>query len=324
MKALVWDGQAAALLDRDVPTPGPGEALVQVLLAGICNTDLEIARGYMNFRGVLGHEFVGRVVEGPAAWQGARVVCEINFACGACEACERGLERHCPARRVLGIQGADGAFAEFVCVPIANLHRVPDPLQDEAAVFCEPLAAAFEILEQVGAGPETRCRVYGDGKLGVLVAQVLQSTGAQVEVVGRHETKLATLRALGIATRLAKPADGSGARDLVDLSVEATGSPEGLRMAIAGTRPRGTLVLKSTVAERHRVDLAAIVIHEISIVGSRCGPFAPALRALAEGRVTVAPLISERISLSRAPEALERAAQRGVLKVLLDCRSGLP
>ena len=303
--------------DRPDPEPSRDDALVRVRRAGVCNTDLEIARGYMGFRGILGHEFTGVVEAGPAEWLGTRVVGEINFACGACEACRRGLGRHCPARRVMGIQDADGAFAERVAVPVRNLHRVPGAVDDDEAVFAEPLAAAFEILEQVPVSPGKRCLVLGDGKLGLLAAQVLAGTGARVRAVGHSATKLAHLDGLGVETLLASELRPEAER--ADVVVEATGSATGFSAAVAATRPRGTLVLKSTVAERSCVDLAPIVIHEISVVGSRCGPFPPALSALAERSVRVSPLVSERFPLARADVALRRAGEPGVLKVLIEC-----
>ncbi|MEM7409691.1 MAG: alcohol dehydrogenase catalytic domain-containing protein [Myxococcota bacterium] len=314
MLALTLDGNTTRVEERPPPEPGEGEALVRVAWAGVCNTDLELARGYMGFQGVLGHEFVGQVEAGPDGWRGRRVVGEINFACGRCDACARGLGRHCPTRRVMGIQDADGALAEYVAVPVANLHAVPDTVSDTQAVFTEPLAAAFEILEQVTVEPGASCVVLGDGKLGLLVAQVLASAGADVLAVGHHPEKLALLEARGIRSRLAR----DWSPEPTDLVVEATGSAAGFRAAIAATRPRGTLVLKSTVADEIATDLAPLVIHEIQVVGSRCGPFAPALEALRDGRVDVEPLIHARLPLARANEALARAAERDVLKVLVE------
>ena len=313
MRALAWDGREARVVDRPAPRPAEGVAVVDVLLAGVCNTDLEIARGYLDFRGVLGHELVGVVREGPDGWRGLRVVAEINFACGRCATCARGLGRHCPARTVMGIAGADGAIAEQVAVPVANLHAVPDAVPDEAAVFAEPLAAAFEILEQVHVRPRTSAVVLGDGKLGLLCAQALHQAGARVLAVGRHEDKLAILRARGIETALASAWAGEPA----EMVVEATGTAAGFAAAVRATLPRGTLILKSTVADRAEVDLAPLVIHEITVVGSRCGSFEPALRALASGSVDVRPLISAKVPLERADEALREAARPGVLKVLV-------
>ena len=312
MRALLFDGTAARVADLPRPAADAATAVVRVHLAGICNTDLELIKGYMGFRGVLGHEFVGTVADGPAAWSGRRVVGEINFACGQCATCLRGLGRHCPTRRVMGILNADGAFAEYVAVPLANLHAVPDEVADATAVFTEPLAAAFEILEQVRVEPAMECTVLGDGKLGLLVAQVLARAGARVLAVGKHDEKLALLRRRGIeTTRLER-----WNRARADLVVEATGSPAGLALAIAATRPRGTLVMKSTVAEPVALNLAPLVIDEISVVGSRCGRFEPALQALADGSVEVGSLIGARRPLGA--EALREAAQPGALKVLIE------
>ena len=297
-----------------VPEVDAETALVRVRLAGVCNTDLELTRGYMGFRGVLGHEFVGVVADGPAAWRGRRVVGEINFGCGRCDACARGLARHCPTRRVMGILNADGAFAEYVAVPLANLHAVPDGVADEAAVFAEPLAAAFEIVEQVRIAPGQRCVVLGDGKLGLLAAQVLAQAGARVLAVGKHPAKLAILARRGIETVRLDAWD----RARADVVVEATGSAAGLALAVAATRPRGILVLKSTVAAPAAFNPAPLVIDEITVVGSRCGPFEPALNALAAGTVDVTGLIAARHSLCDGVAALRHAAQPGLLKVLIE------
>lgn len=321
MRALCIDGSSLALREHETPQLETGRAIVRMRIAGVCNTDLEIARGYMGFAGVLGHEGVGEVAEGPSEWVGKRVVSEINFACGNCPACQQDLGRHCPARQVMGILGADGTFAEYVSVPVANLHTVPEHIDDEHASFVEPLAAAFEVIEQLGEVAGQRAIVFGDGKLGLLVAQVLDEAGARVLAVGRHADHLALLSGRGIETREARefrPGDEPRA----DLVVEATGSASALAGAIAATRPRGKLVLKTTVAESLQIDLAPIVIDEIQIVGSRCGPFAPAIEALRTGAIDVTGLIEEKFPLSRAPEALERAAQRGSRKMLIDCQNG--
>jgi threonine dehydrogenase-like Zn-dependent dehydrogenase len=315
VRALRWDGTRLALA-RDVvlAARGPGEAVVRVHLAGICRTDVEITRGYLDFRGTPGHEWVGHVeAADDAAWIGARVVGEINLACGTCSTCQAGLARHCPTRRVTGIVGADGAIAEWLTVPASVLHRVPGGMPDREAVFTEPLAAAWEIVEQLGtvAGAETV--VLGDGKLGLLAAQVLGAAGARVRLAGRHAEKLTRARALGIHT--GEPARGA------DLVVDATGSPDGLVAALTLVRPRGTVVLKTTVAVEHRLALAAAVIDEVTIVGSRCGPFAPALAALADGRVAVAPLIDAVYPLDDAVAAVARAASPGTLKVLVDTQA---
>jgi threonine dehydrogenase-like Zn-dependent dehydrogenase len=312
VRALRWDGARLALA-RDIPdpVPGPGEALVRVHLAGICRTDIEITRGYLGFRGTPGHEWVGQVVAAPdPAFVGARVVGEINLACGTCPTCRADLGRHCPTRRVLGIVGADGALADLIAIPATNLHRVPDHVPDLEAVFTEPLAAAHEILDQVPAVAGARVVVLGDGKLGLLVAQVLQSAGAKVLLAGRHDEKLSRARALGVRT--GEPEPGA------DMVVDATGAPDGLRSALALVRPRGTVVLKTTIAGEHGLDLAAAVINEVTLVGSRCGRFAPALEALAAGRISVAPLVDAVYPLDDAPDAFRRATMAGTLKVLVD------
>ena len=314
MNALVYDGTMRLIRDYPKPTRGVGDALIRVRVAGICATDLEIVRGYMGFRGVLGHEFVGEVEEADDAdWLGRRVVGEINCGCGTCSYCLRGLERHCPSRSVLGILDRDGAFAEYLTLPLRNLHVVPDAIPDEEAVFTEPLAAALEIPEQVPLRPTDEVAVLGDGRLGSLIAQVLHLFGCSLLVVGRHEEKLAILRQRGIAT---------GALDEVeersfDLVVEATGSAEGLQTAIGLTRPRGTVVLKSTVASTTSFDTARLVVDEITVVGSRCGPFEPALRLLEQRSVDVRSMISATFPLTQGEEAMEYAARRDALKVLL-------
>jgi threonine dehydrogenase-like Zn-dependent dehydrogenase len=313
MRALLWDGTTARVGDHPEPVRDQQTAVLRVSLAGICNTDLEIVKGYMEFRGVLGHELVGVVEDGPSEWRGQRVVAEINFGCGQCPLCQRGLQRHCPTRRVMGIVGADGAFAEKVAVPVGNLHRVPDGVADEAAVFTEPLAAAFEILEQVHVQPGMECVVLGDGKLGLLVAQVLFQAGARVLAVGTCTAKLDILCQRGIDTVMFDCWRGAPA----DLVVDATGSSRGFAAAVAATRARGTVVLKSTVADSAQVNLAPLVINEITVVGSRCGSFAPALRALQTNSVAVEPLISARLPLCDAAEALHLAASPDVLKVVL-------
>jgi threonine dehydrogenase-like Zn-dependent dehydrogenase len=318
MIALVWDGTRARVTEHTEPRAGEGTALVRVELAGVCNTDLELVKGYMSFRGVLGHEFVGTVTAGPEPWPGKRVVGEINFACGRCSWCRRSLGRHCPERRVMGILEADGAFAELVAVPVSNLHEVPATIPNDAAVFTEPLAAAFEILEQVQIRSGCQAVVLGDGKLGLLAAQVLHAAGARVLAVGKHAGKLAILENRGIATVARDRWDGAAA----DLVVEATGTAEGFAAAVAATRPRGTLVLKSTVAETTQLNLAPLVINEITVVGSRCGPFEPALEALATDSVDVRSLIAERVPLDDATEALRLAAEPGVLKVLIENTRG--
>jgi threonine dehydrogenase-like Zn-dependent dehydrogenase len=311
VRALRWDG-ARLRLASDLPEPGAGpeDAVVRVRLAGICRTDLEICRGYLGFQGTPGHEWVGEVASAPdPALVGARVVGEINFGCGACDWCRAGLARHCPTRRVQGIVDADGAFADLLAVPACVLHRVPGGLPDQTAVFAEPLAAAFEILEQLGDVGGRRAVVIGDGKLGLLVAQVLAGAGAHVALAGRHPEKLALGARLGLDT--APPRPGA------DLVVDATGSPTGLAAALDLVRPRGTVVLKTTIAAEHRIDLARAVVNEVSVLGSRCGPFAPALDALASGGVQVAPLLEAVYPLADAVAAFAHAARSGALKVLV-------
>lgn len=325
MRALVWDGHELRLAPS-YPTPavvgasgsGPptterASALVKVRLAGICSTDLQIFRGYMGFTGVPGHEFVGTVGEGPKELLGKRVVGEINFACGACEHCRRDLGRHCPNRKVMGILGADGAFAEYLAVPSENLHLVPEGVADEEAVFTEPLAAAFEILAQVQLDPGDEVLVLGDGKLGNLCAQALRLSGAKVTALGKHADKLALIKKAGV--RVIQLADWRPQR--FDVVVEATGSPSGLELALGAVRPRGTLVLKSTLADKHQVSLAPVVINEINVIGSRCGPFPDALEALATKRVSVTPLIEKIYSLDDGLSAVHHAAKPGARKILL-------
>lgn len=314
MQALHWDGHTLHL-KHNYPAPQATDhrAIVRVHLAGICSTDLQILKGYMGFRGIPGHEFVGEVCEGPTDLMGKRVVGEINFACGTCEICRKGLGRHCPTRQVMGILNADGSFAEYLAVPLANLHVVPDNVDNEEAVFTEPLAAAFAILEQVRVQPTTDVIVFGDGKLGLLCAQVLYQAGARITVVGKHQAKLAIVQKLGLHAVLLS--DWPPRR--AEVVIEATGSTRGLTLAIESVRPRGTLVLKSTVAAPHTLSLAPLVINEVSIVGSRCGLFPPALRALAQRSVRVTPLLDTVYPLAEGLAAVHQAVRPGVRKVLL-------
>lgn len=298
-----------------LPERLPGFALIRLRLAGICNTDLELQRGYYGFAGVPGHEFVGEVVEADtAALIGKRVVGEINLSCGTCDWCARGLGRHCPARTVLGIVNHPGAFSEYLTLPESNLLVVPDSVPDEAAVFTEPVAAACEILEQVAIPPGARVAVLGDGKLGLLIAQVLQASGLAVHQFGRHEAKLRIAAARGVTTEVVNGPLPAAAFDWV---VEATGSAAALREAVRMTRPRGTLVMKSTVHGDVAIDTAAVIVNEITLLGSRCGRFEPALALLERKAIDVAPLIAERYPLTNAATAFGRAAAPGVLKVLL-------
>jgi threonine dehydrogenase-like Zn-dependent dehydrogenase len=318
MRALRFEKGQLKL--AEVAAPGrEGEALVRVRLAGVCNTDLEIVRGYAGFEGTLGHEFVGEVERAPGApeLEGRRVVGEINAGCGRCRLCRAGDSRHCPARTVLGIVGRDGAFAEYLQLPAVNLLPVPDEVPDERAVFTEPLAAACAVTERARIEPETRLAVVGDGKLGLLCAQAVKAaTGAGVTLVGRHDNKLEIVRDRGVRTVRADELPASFERAF-DVAVEASGSPAGFETALRLLRPRGTLVLKSTFHGATELNTAPVVVDEISIVGSRCGRFRPALELLRRGAVETDALIADVFPLSEGPRALARAAEPGVLKVLL-------
>ena len=329
MHALVYQNHTLTLEKHyQEPVLRPGEALIKVTLAGICNTDLEIVRGYMDFQGVPGHEFVGVVEElhesVPLRTEliGKRVVGEINAAChrADCWYCMRDMPTHCPNRTTLGIVNRDGAFAAYLTLPVENLHIVPDNVSDEEAVFTEPLAANFEMLEQVHVRPTDRAVVLGDGKMGQLAAQVLALTGCDVTMVGKHTEKLALVEQRGITTRQLEDAQTftlhGGER--VDLVAECTGAAQGLALALRLVRPRGTVFLKSTVADRSTLHLAPIVIDEIRVQGSRCGPFAPALRALSQHTIDVRPLISAIYPLDEGLAAFKRAGEREVLKVLVN------
>ncbi len=315
MKGL-WleNNQLQLRTDIPVPQPPPGEVLVRVLRAGICNTDLELIRGYYPYTGVLGHEFVGVVEQGPEHLANQRVVGEINAACGNCRFCRRGQPTHCENRTVLGIVNRHGAFAEYLSLPIKNLHPVPDNVPTDVATFTEPLAAALEIQQQVMLSADDRVLVVGDGKLGQLVAQTLAVTGCELLAVGRHQEKLANLAARGIKTGLADAVtDG-----YFDISVECTGNPAGFAIARRALRPRGTLVLKSTYAGNLSLDASSLVVDEITLIGSRCGPFHLALELLASEKVDVKPLIHSSYPLDEGLAAFELAQSRSVLKVLLE------
>jgi len=313
MRAIVLEDSVRFHPTKVEPVPADGEVLVRVLCAGVCETDLQLVKGYMGFRGVLGHEFVGVAESGPFA--GRRVVGEINCACRRCETCRAGYVTHCPNRTVLGILNHDGAFADRIAVPQHNLHPVPDALPDDVAVFTEPVAAAYQIPAQLQIGRHDRVIVLGDGRLGNLCAQVLARLSDRVIAVGKHPTKLALLAARGIETALVGDVQGERMADMV---VDCTGSATGLPTALRLVRPRGTIVLKTTVAGTQELAWAPFVIDEVTLVGSRCGPFDRALKGLADGEVDVRPLLTERFDLSRGLEALARAQAPGVLKVLLD------
>jgi len=304
------------VVDAPMPERPAGYALLRLIVAGICNTDLELQRGYYGFSGTPGHEFVAEVVEtDDRALVGKRVVGEINLACGRCEWCRKGLGRHCPTRTVLGIVRHPGAFAEFFTLPEANLHIVPERVALDRAVFTEPLAAACEILDQVSIPAGAQVAVLGDGKLGLLVAQVLAVHGCAVRLFGRHEEKMRIAAASGVAAQLA---DGNLPLAEFDWVVEASGSPEGLRQAVAMTRPRGTVILKSTVHGAVAIDVAPIIVNELTLVGSRCGRFEAALPLLANASIRTAEMIAARFPLRDAPEAFACAGRKGVLKVLLE------
>jgi threonine dehydrogenase-like Zn-dependent dehydrogenase len=315
MRALVFDQSLALDTRRPEPAPTDGDTLIKVRQAGICATDIEITKGYMSYRGVLGHEFVGEVVNSPDRdLIGQRVCGEINVVCGRCDLCLSGLSTHCRARTVLGILNHDGAFADYVRLPALNLHVVPKNVEDDQAVFVEPLAAAYQVLKQIKLDGRKWVTVLGDGRLGLLVAQVLRNAGCPVRVIGKHADKLALCEKWSIRSR---PLDEIQPRHDQDVVVDCTGSAAGFELAMQMTRPRGTIILKSTVAGGKPLNLAPLVIDELNIIGSRCGPFREALRALSEKTVDVTSLIHRRMKLDQGVEAMTLAARPGVLKVLL-------
>lgn len=313
MRALRLGPEGPEVVDQPA-APRAGEAVLSLNVGGVCATDLELIKGYMGFEGVLGHEWVGTVLDSPdPAWVGRRVVGDINAACGTCATCHAGRPTHCPTRTVLGIQGRDGAFSEQFSLPLGNLHAVPDGVPDEAAVFVEPLAAGLEILQQVHVRPTDRVIVLGVGRLGQLCARVLALTGADVTGVSRNPARLDLLPP-GIRPALLQHAEQHAGADLV---VDCTGNPAGLALATKLVRPRGTLVLKTTTHDLGDASPIPWILDEITLVGSRCGPFAPALRLLESGAVDPTPLISARFDLADGLAALDAAAQRDVVKVLL-------
>lgn len=316
MRALTFIGSPRFEPNRRDPVPAEGEALVRVHRAGICATDLHIINGYMDFSGVLGHEMVGSVVAGSSKWKGKRVVCEINCVCRTCDMCAGGLANHCRRRTVMGIAGRDGCFADYVAVPERNLHVVPDSLADDEAVFVEPLAAAYQVLTQCPIDARMNVSVVGTGRLGLLIVQVLAQTGCKLTAVGRNPAKLLLCEKRGV--------QGIDVTDFVprndrDLVVECTGSPDGLNIAMQLVRPRGTIVLKSTCADNTpgSLNLAPLVVNEIKLIGSRCGPFPEAINALAREAVEVRQLISRTFPLEEALAAIEAARKPGNVKVLL-------
>ncbi len=302
---------------RKAPRPrrAKGHALLRLRLGGICNTDIELRRGYYGFRGRPGHEFTADVVEADSPqWIGKRVAGEINLACGACDWCRKGLGRHCPRRTVLGIVKHPGAFAEYLTLPEENLHVLPRSVPDERGVFTEPVAAACEILEQVKIPRGGEVAVLGDGKLGLLIAQVLAANGLNVHQFGKHRHKLRIAERVGVVVEMVRKGMPVAEYQWV---VDATGSAGGLATAIAMTRPRGSVICKSTVHEKVSIDMASVIVNEISLVGSRCGRFEPAIRLLASDKIRIEEMIDSRFSLARGADAFERAETKGTLKVLL-------
>jgi len=315
MKALYFDGNKLTL-DSNYTEPKDGECLVQVNLAGICGTDLEILRGYMSYKGILGHEFVGTVVDSQnEKLIDKKVVGEINVGCNNCSSCKNGLERHCPNRTVLGILNRNGAFAQYLTLPEKNLHVIPEVISDKQAVFVEPLAAAFEILEQVKIGSSWKVGIVGDGRLAQLITRVLKLSCNDIWCFGKHEHKLKKLEKLNVNTRNSISEIDEKSFDLV---IEATGSESGFLDSLRLVKPRGTVILKSTIASKNNLDLSPAVVHEITFVGSRCGPFKPAIDALASGVVVVDDLVEYVYSLDNYDQAFERASESDALKVMLN------
>lgn len=317
MKALFFDKELKFIDNYPIPKPERDEALIKVKLAGICNTDLEITKGYMNFKGVSGHEFVGEVEEcRQKDWVGKRVVGEINCSCGRCQYCQQGLKNHCPTRSVLGIYNRDGAFGEYLTLPMTNLHFIPEDISDECAVFVEPLAASCRILEQIQIKQSDEVIVLGDGKLGLLVAQVISLTGCSLKVIGKYESKLAILKKGVIETLLVSAANNIKS----DIVIDCTGTAAGFEMANKIIKPTGKIVLKSTIAGTQNINFSSLVVNEITLIGSRCGSFTSAIRLLKDRQVEVETLISGIYPLEEGLTAFKKASTRGVLKVLLLCR----
>jgi threonine dehydrogenase-like Zn-dependent dehydrogenase len=317
MRAVSFHGQNRGVTDREKPRAGAGQALIRVRLAGICNTDVELAKGYMGFSGIPGHEFVGVVEEAPDApeWIGRRVVADINWGCGTCRTCLSADARHCPNRTTMGIAGWDGAFAQWLAAPIVNLHAVPDTVPDREAVFAEPLAAALEVSQQVHLTAAARCAVLGDGKLGILIACALRHACPGILLIGKHPGKLETAARQGVRVRLLEEQLACGER--FDVVVEATGREDGLARAMEMVRPEGTIVAKTTVAGTAPLSLAKLVVDEIRVVGSRCGDISLALHYLSQRLVDVTPLIEAEYDLEDFETAFARAARPGARKILL-------
>ena len=317
MKAIYFDSESKQLSIRDdipIPEPAQGEALIKVIKAGICKTDLEIVKGYMDFSGIVGHEFVGVVEKcDDASFSGARVVGEINCGCGICDACLHGDKNHCSTRSVLGIKNRNGAFAEYLTLPVENLHTVPDSVSDDEAVFVEPLAAAYRVVEQVIIRGKS-ILVLGDGRLGLLIAKVAAVIRGNVTLCGHHPEKLALVEGKDIATLLeSKLQNGK----LYDIVIDATGNPDGIAVALSHTKPRGQLLLKTTLTEPAKMDLNKVVLDEISVIGSRCGPFDHALALLELQEIDVTNLIQKEFKLEDGLQAFEAAGKPGALKILV-------
>ncbi|MDD3238414.1 MAG: alcohol dehydrogenase catalytic domain-containing protein [Candidatus Gastranaerophilales bacterium] len=317
MKAIVFDGELKLDRNYKIPEPKEGEALVKVVLAGICNTDYEITKGYMGYNGILGHEFVGiveKINDKDKSLLGKRVVGEINLGCNNCEWCAKDLQRHCPNRSTLGIWQKDGCFAEYVTMPLSNLIEVPENVPNEEAVFVEPLAAGLEILEQLHIPPYKKVMVLGDGKLGLTTAIALTSAGLDVTLVGKHQNKLDIAKEQNVKTKLlADLTEGN----IYDVVVEATGSLSGFETSIASVKPRGILVLKSTIAASKEFNFAPIVINEITVLGSRCGQFKPALRFLEQKKIDFKPFVSGIYDMDDALEAFEKNKDKDTIKILI-------
>ena len=320
MKALVYDEELKLVEDYKKPDLKENEVLIKTLMAGICNTDYEITKGYMGYIGVLGHEFVGVVVaagdKAPKDLIGKRVVGEINCACGDCSWCHRGLERHCPNRSTLGIYKKDGCFSEYFTLPYKNVFEISDNIDDITATFTEPLAAAYEILEQVHIKPDYKVAILGDGKLGLCISLVFRALNIDFIHIGKHENKLKISKDLGAKTMLLSEITEKD-RKSFDVVVEATGSTGGFETSASLVKPRGTLVLKSTITAKEGLNLASIVVDEITVVGSRCGQFAPILRLLEDKKINVKPLVEKVYDVEDFVEAFEDNSKKGTLKVLV-------
>jgi len=313
MKALVFSNKKIELKEIPIPEPKQNEALIKIIKAGICNTDLEILRGYMNFEGVLGHEFVGRVVKSEEKkWIGKRVVGEINIGCGICDYCLKNKVNHCPSRKVVGILNKDGVFSEYITLPLSNLHIVPDKISDKIAVFTEPLAAALRILEQIKLNRKDKVLILGDGKLGLLIAQVIKRIGVSTYCIGKHKKNLKILEEKGVKTLLA----GEKIPEKFDIIIEATGNKEGFKIALNYVKPEGKIILKSTYKGDINIDISAVVINEFHIIGSRCGPFDEALKWLKKRLIDVESLIDGEYFLNEWEKAFSEAQKSGNLKIL--------